>query len=47
MNVRIISCAWERREILAGFGCEKMNKRDRSKDLRHRWDNTKMGLKEM
>ena len=37
----------ERREILAGFGWENLNGRDSSEDLRHRWDNIKMGLKEM
>jgi len=47
MYLRNISYARERREILAGFGWENLNKRDRSEDLRHRWVNIKMGLKEM
>jgi len=48
MYLRNISYARERREILAGFGWKNLGKkRHRSEDLRHRWDNTKMGVKEM
>jgi hypothetical protein len=45
MYLRNISYARDRLKILAGFGKENLHKRDRSENLRHRWDNIKWVLK--